>query len=131
MKRVMSSLIVLHRYLGLAFCLIFLIWFASGIVMIYKRMPEFGAEERLSRLPALDASTIHLNPHDALVAAQMGEPPRRVVLTSLQSRPVYRFAAPGGPVTVFADDGQVLEEVKPHDAVAIVGALFPEGRATT
>ena len=49
MKRFMSALIVVHRYVGLVFCLVFLIWFASGIVMIYKRMPEFSAAERLQR----------------------------------------------------------------------------------
>ena len=45
MKRVIAALIVVHRYLGVAFCLIFLIWFSSGIVMVYKRLPEFSAEE--------------------------------------------------------------------------------------
>ena len=130
MKRLMPALIVVHRYLGLAFCLIFLIWFASGIVMIYKRMPEFGADERLVLLPALDASTIHVTPQQALETALLGDAPRRVVLTSVQSRPAYRFVVPGGPVTVFADDGMVLEEVKSEEAVAMVAALFPESRST-
>ena len=49
MKRVIAGLMFVHRYLGLVFCLIFVIWFASGIVMVYKRMPEYSAEERLAR----------------------------------------------------------------------------------
>ena len=65
MKRLIAALIVVHRYLGLVFCLIFLIWFASGIVMVYKRMPEFSAEERLARLPALDAAAVKLSPAQA------------------------------------------------------------------
>lgn len=40
MKRVIAGLIVVHRYLGVAFCLIFLVWFASGIVMVFKRLPD-------------------------------------------------------------------------------------------
>ena len=62
MKRLIAALIVVHRYLGLVFCLIFLIWFASGIVMVYKRLPEFSAEERLVRLPPLDTTAVKLSP---------------------------------------------------------------------
>jgi hypothetical protein len=130
MKRVMSPLIVVHRYLGVAFCLIFLTWFASGIVMIYKRMPVFSAEERLARLPALDGTRIRLTPKEAFAAAQMGEAPQRVLLTSLQARPVYRFVVPGGTVGVFADDGSYGDLIKSADAVAIGAAMFPESRAS-
>ena len=52
MKRVIAALIFVHRYVGIVFCLIFLAWFASGIVMVYKRMPEFPAGERLASTAA-------------------------------------------------------------------------------
>ena len=91
MKRFMSALIVVHRYVGLVFCLVFLIWFASGIVMIYKRMPEFSAAERLQRLPALDAAAVKLTPAQAFEAAGLQGMPQRVLLTSFRSRPIYRF----------------------------------------
>ena len=84
MKRVIAGLMFVHRYLGLAFCLIFVIWFASGIVMVYKRMPEYCAEERLARMPALDAAGIRVTPAQALEVAGFGEAPRRVLLTSFQ-----------------------------------------------
>jgi hypothetical protein len=130
MKRVIASLIVVHRYLGLFFCLIFLIWFASGIVMVFKRMPEFPQEERLARLPPLDADAIRLTPAQALEAAGLQSPPQRVLLTSYRERPVYRLGLEFGSLTVFADDGAYLEGVTPEDAVAIAGLMFPEHRAT-
>ena len=40
MKRIILALMFVHRYLGVAFCLIFVVWFASGIVMVYKRLPD-------------------------------------------------------------------------------------------
>ena len=43
MKRALSALIFVHRYLGVAFCLVFVIWFASGIVMVYKRLSEYSS----------------------------------------------------------------------------------------
>lgn len=130
MKRVIPALMFVHRYLGVAFCLIFVIWFASGIVMVYKRLPEYSAEERLARLPALNAAAIRLTPVDAMEAANLGEAPRRVLLTSLQSRPVYRFVVDGGTVTVFADEGSYVEPVEEEDAMAIVAGAFPESPGT-
>src|ERR687895_1568706 len=105
MKRLIPALMLVHRYLGLVFCLIFVIWFASGIVMVYKRMPEYTAEERLARLPALNSEAIRLTPAEALEAAILSEAPARVTLTSVRSRPAYRFVVAGIPVTVLADDG--------------------------
>jgi hypothetical protein len=126
MKRVMAALIVVHRYVGLVFCLVFLIWFASGIVMVYKRMPEFSAAERLQRLPPLDAAAVKLTPVQAFDAAGLQGMPERVLLTSLRSRPVYRFLFESGSLSVFADDGSYVDGVEPDGAVAIAAAMFPE-----
>jgi hypothetical protein len=130
MKRVVSTLMSVHRYLGLAFCLVFVVWFASGIVMIYKRMPEYSAEERLARLPALDPARVTLSAAEALAAADVLESPRRVVLTSLQARPLYRFVVDGGTASVYADDGSYFDGVEPEGSVAVVAGLFPEARST-
>ena len=109
MKRAIATLMFVHRYLGLAFCLIFVIWFASGIVMIYKRMPEYSAEERLARLPPLDAAKVRLTAAEAMAAGDVVDSPRRVLLTSLRSRPLYRFVVEGGTASVYADDGSYLD----------------------
>lgn len=130
MKRVIAALMPVHRYLGLAFCLIFVAWFASGIVMVYKRMPEYSAEERLARMPALDPAGFRITPAAALEAAGLGEPPRRVVLTSFQSRPAYRFLLDFGSSTVFADDGAFADTVDRPGALAIARAAFPESGST-
>ncbi|OFW06147.1 MAG: hypothetical protein A3I61_18400 [Acidobacteria bacterium RIFCSPLOWO2_02_FULL_68_18] len=130
MKRLIAGLIVVHRYLGVAFCLVFLIWFASGIVMIFKRMPEFSQQERLARLPLLDAQAIRLTPAQALEAAGLGSPPERALLTTYRGRPVYRFGLEVGSITVSAADGASLEIATPEDAVEVAGLLFPEHRAT-
>ncbi|MBI4888779.1 MAG: PepSY domain-containing protein [Acidobacteria bacterium] len=130
MKRLIAPLIVVHRYVGLALCLVFLIWFSSGLVMVYKRMPELTAEERLERLPALDPAAIRLTPAAAFDAAGVTGAPQRVLLTSVQGRPAYRFAFDAGSLTVFADDGSYLENVAPDDSVSIAAGLFPDSRST-
>ena len=128
MKRAISALMFVHRYLGVAFCLIFVVWFASGIVMVFKRMPEYSMQERLARLPPLDAAAVHLTPAEALEAAGLGDAPRRVVLTSLDGRPVYRFVVDRGTATVSAETGDYIDLVEPEAAVAIAVGAFPESR---
>ena len=57
--------ILSHRYLGIALSLIFVVWFASGITMMWwGGMPRLTADERLERLPALDLTKIKLAPSD-------------------------------------------------------------------
>ena len=94
------AVVFTHRWLGIAGCLLFIAWFASGIVMMYAQMPELSAAERAARRPPLDFSTAKFSPHDALA----GIPPFSLIrLGMLNGRPVYRASTDGGWVTVFAD----------------------------
>jgi uncharacterized iron-regulated membrane protein len=129
-KRSITLLTTLHRYLGLVFCLIFVIWFASGIVMVYARMPQYDPDERLARLAPLDSESIHLTPADALEQAMLADPPARIRISTFRSRPIYRFFVQGEWVTVFADDGSVLEQMSPDAALDVARDAFPSERST-
>jgi hypothetical protein len=100
------SLIVVHRWLGVALCLLFLLWFPSGIGMMYFPMPGVSPSDRLERAPALIASTITLSPSEA--AGKVGVLPDELRLTTFDGRPAYRIAGGrggGGPV-LYADTGE-------------------------
>ena len=131
MKRAIGFLTTIHRYLGLLFCLIFVVWFASGLVMIYAGMPAYGAAERLARLQPLDRASIRLTPAEALEHAELGEAPSQIRLSTYRARPVYRFLVQGEWITVFGDDGSVLEPLDADAAVGVVREAFPKQRATT
>src|SRR5215470_7767596 len=45
--------VFIHRYLGVAVGLLMLIWFLSGIVMMYVGFPELSREDRLRALPPI------------------------------------------------------------------------------
>src|SRR5215468_5603295 len=97
-------LILTHRYLGIPLSFLFLMWFASGIVMIFARgMPSLTPDLRLQRLPALDLSAVRLSPAAALEKAQFDGVPFRAILLTILGRPAYRFSSRRGSVTVFAD----------------------------
>src|SRR5262249_56251783 len=96
-------LILIHRYLGIAVCLLFVMWFVSGIAMIFARgMPNLTADVRFQRLPKIDFAKVNVTPSEAVEKAQLGRPPARATMLMVMGRPAYRFTS-GGTVTVFAD----------------------------
>ncbi|HEY1305159.1 MAG TPA: hypothetical protein VGF24_16495 [Vicinamibacterales bacterium] len=105
------SLIMVHRWLGVALCLEFLIWFPSGIGMMYWSYPSVSAQDRIERSPALDPSTIKLSPEEAFKTLGGDEPPGQIRLNTFDGRPVYRFGGRGGQQIVYADTGEEQLEV--------------------
>ena len=108
-------LIFVHRWIGVALSGIFLLWFASGIVMMYWTFPSVTAEDRIERLPVLEPEHIKVSPQAAAGALDRDQPPAQVRLSSFDGRPVYRFGGGGrgrggGPM-VYADDGKVVDVV--------------------
>ena len=109
-------LILLHRYLGIPLSVLFVVWFASGIVMMYTRdMPRLTPELRLERLAELDLDRVAMTPAAAARRAYLSPIPRSASLLTVADRPAYRFDG----VTVFADTGERLEEVGPTEAAAV------------
>ena len=117
-----TLLLMTHRWLGIAGCVLFVAWFFSGIVMMYARMPEIANEERLSRAPALDLSTAARSPAD--IAGALGIGAERLTVGMLGNRPVYRF---GGrdQLTVYADTGDFFEGIDRAQAEAIASRFAP------
>jgi hypothetical protein len=116
------ALILTHRYLGIPLSVLFVLWFVTGIAMIYVGgMPTLSAQARLERLPALDLAAVRYAP--AAAAAQAASGFGRVVLTTVLGRPAYRFESPYGAATVFADKGEPLDELD-VDASRDVAAQF-------
>ncbi|HXI28920.1 MAG TPA: hypothetical protein VNG89_10860 [Vicinamibacterales bacterium] len=120
------ALVFTHRWLGIAGCLLFAAWFASGIVMIYVRMPELGANERRDARAPVDFSKARVSPAD--LVRLLGVEPTQVRLAMLYGHPVYRAIAGGRWVTVFADVGQALRPLTQKEALNVV-APFVHGAA--
>ena len=118
--------ILIHRYLGIPLSVLFVVWFGSGIVMMYTGdMPRLTPEVRLERLPALDFDRVALAPAAAARRAYLSPAPQRASLLTVLDRPAYRFDG----VTVFADTGDRLGAVGPAAAVAVASRFtgLPRG----
>jgi hypothetical protein len=125
------ALILTHRYLGIPLSLLFVLWFITGIAMIYVGgMPTLTPRARIDRLAPIDLAAVRLTPAAAAAHASSGF--GRVTLSTVLDRPAYRFSSPYGSATVFADDGEVLDEIS-IDAARGVAAKFldvPVGQVT-
>ena len=107
------SLIFVHRWVGVALSLIFLLWFASGIVMMYWTFPAVSQADRLARAPVLDPARITVTAAQAATTVGLEGGSVQVRLGTYDGRPVYRFGGRGrgsGPM-VFADDGRLPDPV--------------------
>ncbi|MDP1690931.1 MAG: PepSY domain-containing protein [Burkholderiaceae bacterium] len=62
-------LYLVHRWFGIALCLVMALWFLSGIVMLYVGYPKLTDEERWQGLPALRAEGCCVPLAQALQAA--------------------------------------------------------------
>ena len=138
MRHVRKWLILSHRYLGIALCVLLVMWFASGIVMLYAGgLPSLTPEARRAHLPAIDFARVTLSAQDAAARAGLDAPPSATLL-SVQGRPAYRFGGPT-PVTVFADTGETMAPATVADARRIASRflgvpeslLFDAGQLTT
>jgi hypothetical protein len=100
------SAIFVHRWLGVGLCLFFLLWFPSGIGMMYWDFPAVSTADRLERSPALDPAAIRLSPAEAYATIGQSQPPSQARLSTFDGRPVYRFRAGRGESLVYADNGE-------------------------
>ena len=109
MKYFTRFFLIVHRYLGLALSLLFVVWFLSGIAMMYVRYPTMRQNERLQNLHVVDFTNANLHVQQALDKAGLADTLRTVRLGMMLDRPVYRLVTSKGEYkAVFADNGELF-----------------------
>jgi hypothetical protein len=100
---IMSALVLLHRWLGVGFCLLFAMWFASGIVMHFVPFPSMTETDRFAGLLPIDHSLIRYGP-DQAVDASLIKDARRVRLMQRIDGPIYIVTGASKTAAVHAAD---------------------------
>ena len=109
MKKPIKFFLLVHRYLGIALSLLFVVWFLSGFAMMYVKYPTMRQHERLQNLPVVDFKNCHLNIKQALDNAGVTDTLRTIRLGMMLGRPVYRLVTLNGDYkAVFADNGELF-----------------------
>ncbi len=107
---------LLHRWLGITLCLFMLMWFFSGMVMMYVGYPKLSNLERLAHLPRLTPLPCC---SDLNALLKMRDNPDAVRLTTVNGKP--RFIAQYGKQDYLAIDavsGQKITPISKADAVS-------------
>jgi hypothetical protein len=116
----MRALILLHRWLGVAFCLLFAMWFATGIVMHFVPFPALKESERFAGLTPLDIAPVKYGPAQAIAAAGINDA-TRVRLLQRSDGPVYLIETWSAWKAVHASD--LAEATVPSERLALAIAM--------
>jgi len=124
-----QALIFVHRWLGVVLCLLFLLWFPSGFVMMYWDYPSIRPADRVAHLAPLDPATIKVSAAEAAAKAGI-EPSGSIRLTTFAGRPIYRFGGRGDAANVYADTGDEQIEITQNDVAKIALAWSGQSPAS-
>ncbi len=122
-RRLRRWLYIGHRWIGIVTCLFFVMWFASGVVMMYVAFPALSDGERLAALPDIAWDKVQLAPDRIMSTAGVTHYPRDLRLNMLSDEPVYRLTDWGGKRRVIsAVDGRSIEGITAAQALAVARA---------
>ena len=141
LSRIKRWILLGHRWLGIGTCLLFFLWFLSGVVMMYVGHPKLTWQERLEHLPPLEASQHLLSPADAFQQADIQGTVTDLRLANARAgQPVYiaqvrpdSKPAPGAPrpdprlVALDARTGALLPPTDPATALASAQVYLEQG----
>lgn len=119
-----------HLTLGILFCLLFVMWCVSGVVLMYAGYPTLSIPDRLAHFSPLDCRTCHIGPADLAraIPAAAASPVLRLGMRS--ATPVWRFLdADYHWAAADASTGKLLGAVTVAEASAI--AMRWRARAST
>lgn len=120
----MFWLVWLHRWTGVAFCLMFAVWFASGLVLAFVPFPSLSPQQRWSAAERIDLSRLTVAPAQVLRSVRDATALR---LVSIGGRPSYVVSTATATTAVDGIDGQARGLLSAEAASAIAAGF---GHAT-
>ncbi|HUN96764.1 MAG TPA: PepSY domain-containing protein [Bradyrhizobium sp.] len=124
-------LYIIHRWIGIVTCLLFAMWFVSGVVMMYVAFPQLTNRERWAASPPIQWDRVLIAPDRAMAIAGVTSYPRDLRLVMLDDTPVYRLLDwNGAHKTISATDGRLIEGITAEQALTVAshypGAVRPQ-----
>ena len=109
-------LFIVHRWIGIFTCLLFAIWFLSGLVMVYVPFPQLERAEELASLPEITYDQVRIQPDDAARKVAT-DSPQLLRLEMQGDQPVWRVETwEGEERVVSASSGVTIESVDGAEA---------------
>jgi len=105
-----------HRWLGMALCLVFACWFASGTILSFVPFPELGRWERIAGSEVLAPEQVQVPPSVAIAASGLASVDQ-LRLINVDGQPRYVVLGSGNMlVSVSAIGGERLDPISPEAA---------------
>jgi PepSY-associated transmembrane protein len=120
----MRILIWLHRWWGVAFCLLFAMWFASGIVVHFVPFPARSEPAHFKGSVPINPQEIAHGPAEAVAASGIHDA-LRVRLVGRSDQPIYLIS---GPSQVRALRARDLGDAGIHSEQAALAIAIAEAR---
>jgi uncharacterized iron-regulated membrane protein len=112
-----------HRWTGIVLCVLFAVWFVSGVVMMYVPFPSFRAEERVALEKPIDWNQVRYGPRDALERLGSSIAPDEMRLEMTGGEPFYRIELGGERHALSALSGEEVRGVGQQRAAEIAEAM--------
>lgn len=94
------SVFLVHRWTGVAACVLMALWVVSGVVMLFVGYPKLLPSERLASLAPLPPSGCCVPVEAALRHSPAPQAVQQVTLTTIAGRPSYRLKEGDGSLRV-------------------------------
>ena len=106
-----------HRVMGWVLCVFFLMWFLSGIVMLYQRFPRVYDSDRVEHLEAIGESYESLPSIEALQMRVGDKPARSLQVERYLGQTYFKWQASDSLYILSADERQTLHSIKEYDYI--------------
>lgn len=117
-SRLLAGLVWFHRWLGVATCLIFAAWFASGAILLFEPFPSLARAEAQRMAAPIATAEIRVTPARAFALAGAGTESLRLIQRA--GMPAYLAEKGGSTVALDARTGMQLGPLNPAEAQSIV-----------
>ncbi|MGJ4931219.1 PepSY domain-containing protein [Bradyrhizobium sp. HKCCYLS2038] len=115
------ALIHTHRWLSIIIAPLFVLWFATGIVMHFVPFPAQTESERFAGLAPFELTPSLRSPAEALASSRIGEPDRIRLIRRVDG-PVYIISAHDRSTAVHADTLAAADVTEPDLALSVARA---------
>lgn len=121
-QRLTKKLLWVHRYTGFALSLLFLFWFLSGFVMMYKDFPYLSKTEALARAEGITPSKDWITPQELYLKHNLiNHRWESINIVSIRGKAIYKLQDKQGKFyCFFADTGQKVPAFSKNEAKSIV-----------
>jgi uncharacterized iron-regulated membrane protein len=123
-------LFLVHRWVSIGVGLLFVIWFVSGVVMVYVPFPALTHTENLKGQEPIAWARLRVQPETALRIANPAGATQSIMLEMQNGKPVWRIKPyEGGETTLSAESGLRLSATTERQAQQTALAFSKQVRA--